>query len=131
MGSRSNRTADLFIKRAEESLAAAESLIESGFFRETVSRAYYSAYYAARACLSLENIHPKTHSGTISKFGEIFVKSGRTKVETGKLLNELEEDRQKCDYEISVDVDKKEAQRSIEDAKVFLEEALEIYRREK
>lgn len=118
-----------YLERAEESLEAAETLFESNFFRESVSQAYYSAFYAARACLTLEDIHPKTHSGTVAKFGEAFVKAGKANPKAGRVLNELEEDREKSDYEISLDISKEDARGAIEDAKFFLEAALDICQR--
>lgn len=115
-----------YLERAEESLDAAKTLFDSNFFRESISQAYYSAFYAARACLLLEGVHPKTHSGTVAKFGELFVKPGRAGQRSGRILNELEEDRQRADYQVTIDIGQQEARSAIEDAELFLNTAREI-----
>ncbi|KXA91513.1 hypothetical protein AKJ64_04680 [candidate division MSBL1 archaeon SCGC-AAA259E17] len=129
MGSSSEKREKLvnaYLERAEKALDASETLFDSDFYSECISQAYYSAYYAARACLLLEQVSPKTHSGTVAKFGELFVKTGRTEQRAGRVLNELEEDRQKADYQITIDVGREEARDAIEDGEYFLDKACEI-----
>ena len=44
-------SSDAFLQRASETLNAARTLYDAGFFRETVSRAYYAMFYAVEATL--------------------------------------------------------------------------------
>ena len=48
-----------FIEKAERSLKVAESLFESEDFDFAVSRAYYSMFYMAQACLFTKNLSLK------------------------------------------------------------------------
>ena len=54
------------LKRAEKALQAAKNLYEDELYEDSVSRAYYAMYHAAKAALALEGSSPKTHSGLIS-----------------------------------------------------------------
>ncbi len=64
------------LDKSYKKLESAQYLLAGGYYEDTVSRAYYSMYYGARALLELKDIYPKTHSGIISKFGLEFVKDG-------------------------------------------------------
>jgi uncharacterized protein (UPF0332 family) len=65
-----------FIEKAERGLKVAESLFESEDFDFAVSRAYYSMFYMAQACLLTKNLSFSKHSGVISAFNLQFVKTG-------------------------------------------------------
>jgi len=57
------------IDRAKEALTAAKNLFEDGLFADSISRAYYAIFHAARAVLLTKEIDTDTHSGAISMFG--------------------------------------------------------------
>lgn len=57
---RQKREAEAHLKKAEEKLEAAKRLFNEGFYDDTTSRAYYAMYHAAKACLALEGLSPKT-----------------------------------------------------------------------
>jgi uncharacterized protein (UPF0332 family) len=60
------------IALSHEELDAAHNLVESGFPRQAISRAYYAAFYAARAALEVAGEpSPKTHSGMRTRFGDL------------------------------------------------------------
>jgi branched-chain amino acid transport system substrate-binding protein len=60
------------IARSHEELGAARNLVNSGFPRQAISRAYYAAFYAARAALEVAGEpSPKTHSGMRSRFSDL------------------------------------------------------------
>jgi uncharacterized protein (UPF0332 family) len=71
-----------------------------------MSRAYYAAFYAARAALEFAgNEAPKTHSGLRSKFAELTRGTPELGPEIGRALSQLETARTRADYgtpEISV-----------------------------
>lgn len=64
------------IKITEEELSSAYLLLENGKLRDSISRAYYSMFHAAKALLLLKGIDPRKHSGVIRMFGLHFVNSG-------------------------------------------------------
>jgi hypothetical protein len=45
--------ARVLLKRAEEALSAAQTLLERGLLADAISRAYYAVYYAAQSILYL------------------------------------------------------------------------------
>lgn len=62
--------------RADRYLASARALTELQDFESSVSRSYYAMFYAARAALMDRGIEARTHAGTVSEFGRVFVKTG-------------------------------------------------------
>ena len=86
------------LERADQSLAAAQLLLDQHFLDSATSRAYYAAFYAATAALLQEQETFKTHSSVLSAFHRVFVKSGRIPAEHGKHLNQLFELRGIGDY---------------------------------
>lgn len=103
------------LARCREELAAARLLADEGFKAQAVSRAYFAAFYAAEtALLELGETRSK-HSGVISAFVHLLVRSGQLDQEVGRLLRSLFERRNEADY-APVDVPPKEADAAIRDA---------------
>ena len=85
---------------SHEELDAARNLVDSGFPRQAISRAYYAAFYAARA--ALEAAHepsPKTHSGMRSRFSDLARSTPSIGPEVGRALSQLGTDRTEADYD--------------------------------
>lgn len=81
-----------------ETLEAAEILIENKKWNSAINRLYYAAYYAISALLVQKEIITKTHSGVKTQFFLHYIKSGKIKLELGKLFSDLFDSRQKGDY---------------------------------
>ena len=109
-----------FIEKAERSLKVAESLFESEDFDFAVSRAYYSMFYMAQACLLTKNLSFSKHSGVISAFNQQFVKTGIFDSQYFKALRFAFNQRQIGDYESSQNISKDIAQRTIDGAIAFI-----------
>jgi len=74
-------------------------LVDSGYPRQATSRAYYAAFYAARAALEAAGISPpKTHSGLRSRFSEFAHATPGFGGEVGRALSQLETGRTDADY---------------------------------
>lgn len=116
----------ILIENAHEKLEAAKNLFENGFFNDSVSRAYYAMFFAAKALLFENDIHPKTHRGLISQFGLEFVKKNKFKKELFDLLARAQEDREEADYGLFSNIDQSEAKIIIEGAESFLNECESI-----
>jgi len=65
-----------YLVRADEALSSAQILIENEKFNSSISEAYYSMYYSARALLSFKDFHPKKHKGMLALLGLEFVNKG-------------------------------------------------------
>ena len=109
-----------FIEKAERSLKVAESLFESEDFDFAVSRAYYSMFYMAQACLLTKNLSFSKHSGVISAFNLQFVKTDTFDKKYFKSLRFAFNQRQIGDYESSKNISKDTAKRTIDGAITFI-----------
>jgi uncharacterized protein (UPF0332 family) len=109
------------IEEATHKLAAARLLFREDFYKDSVSRAYYSMYHAAKALLLTKDISPKTHRGVIQEFGLEFVKKDLIEKYYSKALAKGKDVREIADYDVIVEISKEEAESIIEDAKRFLE----------
>jgi uncharacterized protein len=84
--------------RAHAALEEADLLIEKKHFRGALNRAYYAAFYAARALLATRDLDSSRHSGVIALFQEHFVRPGIVSGETARALPRAFEKRQTSDY---------------------------------
>lgn len=109
-----------YLDQAEEELNASYVLFDKGFYREAISRAYYSMFHATQALLILKEIYPKSHKGVIQKFGEEFVKSGLLENKLGYILSQAETMRLKADYDVGVKITKKECEEILDNCEFFI-----------
>ena len=84
---------------AEKSIEAAEVLLGKAFADIAISRAYYAMFYAAQALLESRGLGFSKHSAVISKFGELFAKTGLLPSQLHRYLLDAFRDRQIADYE--------------------------------
>ena len=109
-----------YLDQAEEEYNAAALLAGKGFYREAISRAYYSMFHAAQAFLVIKRVYPKSHKGVLQKFGEEFVKSGLLERRMGHILSQAESMRLKADYDVGVKIDKDECEEILENCDIFI-----------
>lgn len=107
------------LARSRRELEAAEVLETSGFHTQAVSRAYFAAFYAAEAAISMVGETRRSHSGLISAFIRIVVKDRGLDAEAGTLLRALFQRRLEADY-VPVDATEDEARTAIQRAKRFV-----------
>ena len=104
-----------------ESLASSECLLDNGFLRDAVSRAYYAAFHWARAVLLSKGIEPKSHRGVIQMFSLHFVKDGPITEEAVDMLAHLATYRELCDYTSSASFTEEQVREEISRARRFIE----------
>ncbi len=109
-----------YINQAEEELSASYVLFDKEFYRESISRAYYSMFHATQALLILKEIYPKSHKGVIQKFGEEFVKSGILEKKMGYILSQAESMRLKADYDVGIKITKEECEEILDNCEFFI-----------
>ncbi len=117
------------LEEAEEKLASANLLLQNGYFKDAVSRAYYCMYNAARALLLTKEISPKTHKGLISKFGEEFMKMEDDAKNYAAILHKGEDLREMADYGVFKEISRDMAESVIDDAELFLKKIREVLKR--
>lgn len=87
------------IARSKEELENANILFEKDRWKASNNRAYYSAYYAMTAVLSIEGVAFTKHKDTIAYFNKNYVNKGLFPKEIGRKIHLLEEIRHKSDYD--------------------------------
>jgi uncharacterized protein (UPF0332 family) len=113
-------------RRAGESLGAAATYESAGYYADSISRAYYAAFHAAKAALLLDEIEPYNHSGVISRFGEHIAITGRVERERGRELNRLERLRNAADYDVEKVFKEADARDAHQRAAAFLDRIREL-----
>lgn len=118
-----------YLDRAYQDLQAARSNLQQGFYRVSITRAYYAMFYAASALLASEGISRSKHSGVHAAFGERFVKGGLIEPEYVKMLGYAFDSRLDSDYDVEFVADQALAEDVLNDARRFVDRT-ERYLRE-
>ena len=88
-----------FLESAKGRLHAAQVLIDSGEYRDSISRSYYAVLDAADAALIAKGFTPRSHEGSIALFGAHFVKKGLVDKDFGALFKRMSKIRKSADYD--------------------------------
>ncbi|MCL4477504.1 MAG: HEPN domain-containing protein [Deltaproteobacteria bacterium] len=86
------------IKKAEESLDAANHLLKAGHPDFASSRSYYAMFYTAEAILLTKDLSFSKHKAVISAFGKEFVKTGLISSTLHRSISDAFDIRQTGDY---------------------------------
>jgi len=92
-----------WVQKAKDYHEDADILIDYGKKPGPVSRIYYSAFYCAKALLTVHKMKAARHSSVISLFGKLLVKEKGVDKKFGRFLNKTFNERQKADYNISLE----------------------------
>ena len=112
---------DEVLTRSRRELDAARHLASAGFAAQAISRAYYAAFYAAEAALAVLGETRSKHSGVVSAFSELLVKSGELAQNEGRLLRSLFDRRAGADYDIDDEPSAADASLAIADAQAVVD----------
>ncbi len=116
------------LEQSDESLKAADILLQKKLIRPSVNRSYYAMFYAVLALLAVEKKETSKHSGVISLFDKEFVKSGVIARDFSRWLHHAFDLRQQSDYAAQLSVSSLEAGDLFQHAKDFVEELKGILR---
>ena len=106
---------------ADEELNIADSLLQAGFARVALIRAYFAVFHAARARLYAAGFEPRTHAGVQHLFNRHFVKSARFEPGVSRLMARLQKYREEADYSRAFVIDAEGAREEIEAARAFVD----------
>lgn len=107
------------LEYAEFTLENSEYNLLGGFTLGAINRAFYAMFYCMNALLFTQNVHAKSHKGTLVKFEELFVKSGIMPKKTSNWVRDAFNLRQEADYDFEAIITEEEAQILVENAKEF------------
>ena len=106
---------------ALECLDAAKSLLENGNYKRTANRSYYAVFHAMRAVLALNEIDMRHHSGIISEFRKLYIKTGVFETRLSQIISVLFDTRTESDYDDFFVISKAEVVEQTENAEYFLQ----------
>lgn len=109
------------LSKAEESIAAARLLLNSGFHGIAASRAYYAMFYLATLLLLEKDLRFKTHSGLHGAFATEIARAGKLPTEVHAWLLDASDARHASDYRTNRVISREEAWAHIEHAEKFLQ----------
>ena len=101
-------------------LLSAQSLIRANDFRGAANRSYYAIFHAMRAVLALHGIDMKKHSGIMSEFRRLYIKTNILPEELSVILAEAFDVRTDCDYDDYYILSREEVEQQAERAVFFV-----------
>lgn len=114
------------LERANESIKAAELMLENEMYIPAMNRIYYSMFYAVQALLILKENAFSKHGQVKGFFNKEFIKTGVFPKEFGKLFNTVFEYRQKFDYVDLIIPEEELISDYINKAKIFTQKITEF-----
>ena len=125
-----NNTSDLCkyrLQQADEALSESNVLLEAGFLRGAINRAYYAMFYALQVLVVENKVKISKHSGLISYFDREFVKSGLMDKKFSKWLHRLFDLRQDADYGDMFEPTQEQTQQALVQAREFVQAIRDYY----
>lgn len=113
------------MERAQEMLDASRENLSIGQYRTSLNRSYYAVFHAMRAVNILNGYDSSKHSGVIAYFNKNFLKENKLDRKLYKIIKDTSYFREKSDYDDFFVIDKQEAERQLENAKIFLKSVSE------
>ena len=86
------------MERSNESIQAAEIVLERGMFTFSMNRIYYAIFYAVQALLALHGVSFSKHGQVKGYYNRELIKTDILPMEMGRLYNKAFQYRQKFDY---------------------------------
>lgn len=99
MDNRQEELSKYRIQEAQNSLKVAEHCLKEGWYKDSINRSYYAAFYAIKAVLALGTIDFKRHKDVVAYFNKEYVASNIFPRELGRRLGMLKQLREKSDYD--------------------------------
>lgn len=112
----------LRLRLAGDKIKTAKILLKNHKYRDTISRAYYAVYYAAKAFLLSYGQDPHTHKGVDILFRQFCATHKKPEISFAKMLSVMREARLNADYREKVRITKQDAKETIDMARAFLKE---------
>ncbi|MCP4610658.1 MAG: HEPN domain-containing protein [Planctomycetes bacterium] len=105
-------------------LQVAQANLEDNFYGSAINRVYYAIFYAASALLLTKGESRSKHSGVISAFRKIFIKTGVIEVEYSDIYGKVMDARVDSDYDMVYEPDENATKKLLSDAQRFVDRAV-------
>ncbi len=86
-------------EHAKECLETAKNLIALNDYKTAANRSYYAVFHAMRSVLAFDGIDMKHHSGIISEFRKLYIKTGIFDIKLSNFITKLFNVRNDSDYD--------------------------------
>ena len=73
--------------------------MQNKLYKDVINRSYYTAFYAIKAVLALEEKDFKRHKDAVAYFNQTYVATEIFPREIGKKLGRLKKERESSDYD--------------------------------
>ncbi len=110
------------LEQAKESLKVARNCIENEFYKDSINRSYYSAFYAIKSVLAYGTVDFKRHKDVVAYFNKEYVATGVFERELGRRLGTLKQIREKSDYDDFYIASRTKAEEQIETAELVVQQ---------
>lgn len=111
---------ELRLEHAEECLGTAKKIMAIGDYKSAANRSYYAIFHAMRAVLALDMIDKKKHSGIISEFRKLYIKTHIFDTKMSDTISNLFDIRTSSDYDDFFIVAKEDVEKQVEGATEFV-----------
>lgn len=101
------------MEQAKESLGASKITLENNMIKDAINRSYYSAFYAMKAVLALEEKDFKRHKDVVAYFNKTYVATGEFSRELGRMIAKLQQLRERSDYDDFFIVSREKAEQQV------------------
>ena len=118
------------LEQAAESLEAARTLLDKRLIRPSLNRSYYAMFYAVLALLARGKKETSKHSGAIALFDRDFVKQGIFKKDYSRWLHDAFDLRQRSDYDAEYQASPEDAEITLKNAVMFVDEVKKVLSKE-
>ena len=112
----------LRLENAKALLETSQTLINAEDYKSSANRSYYAVFNAMRACLALQMIDHKRHSGVISDFRRLYIKTDMLRPELSDIITMLFDVRNQCDYNDFYIISKSDVEKQLSNARLFIGE---------
>lgn len=109
------------MQQAEDSLKVSKNCFDNGFYKDSINRSYYAAFYSIKAVLALDSTDFKRHKDVIAFFNKEYVATNIFPRPLGRKLGILKQIREESDYDDFYIASKKEALEQIQTAEFIIQ----------
>ena len=117
------------IAEADDSLKVAEHCLKEGWYKDSINRSYYSAFYAVKAVLALSTVDFKRHKDVMGYFNKESVAKEIVPREIGRKLGALQKVREKSDYDDFYIASREKAEEQFQTAAFVIAEVKEYLKK--
>ncbi|NJK36873.1 MAG: HEPN domain-containing protein [Oscillatoriales cyanobacterium RM2_1_1] len=114
------------INKSQRSVAAAQTLIQQGFYDFAVSREYYAMFYIAEALLDQEGLSFSSHAAVIGAFGQHLARPGKVPTEFHRQFIDAQAQRTRAEYDSQANLSQSDAEIIVNQAPDFIAIAIQV-----